>query len=102
MEIKHIPLDGKDITKDDIKRIIKEKDVKIIRLQFVDMNGHIKNLAIPSQHIDKALNNEMMLDGSSIKGFRSIETSRKKNRFNFGPTWSKVAGGRKSGARGKG
>ena len=75
MEIKHIPLNGKDITKEDIKALIKEHDVKIIRLQFVDMNGHIKNLAIPSQHIDKALNNEMMLDGSSIKGFRSIETS---------------------------
>ena len=61
MEIKHIPLDGKDITKDDIKTIIKEKDVKIIRLQFVDLNGHIKNLAIPSQHIEKALNNEKRL-----------------------------------------
>ena len=75
MEIKHIPLNGKDISKDDIRLMIKEHDVKIIRLQFVDMNGHVKNLAIPSQHIDKALNNEMMLDGSSIKGFRSIETS---------------------------
>ena len=75
MEIKHVPLNGKDISKDDIKLMIKENNVKIIRLQFVDMNGHVKNLAIPSHHIDKALNNEMMLDGSSIKGFRSIETS---------------------------
>ena len=67
MEIKHIPLNGKDISKDDIRLMIKENNIKIIRLQFVDMNGHVKNLAIPSQHIDKALNNEMMLDGSSIK-----------------------------------
>ena len=44
-------------------------------MQFVDINGQVKNLTIPSEHIDKALDNEIMLDGSSIKGFRDIETS---------------------------
>jgi len=68
-------LDGQKYTDEDIKRLIKENDVKFIRLQFVDLNGQVKNLTIPSDHIDKALENEMMLDGSSIKGFRSIETS---------------------------
>ena len=38
---------------------------------FVDINGQVKNMTIPSQHIEKALNNEIMLDGSSIKGFSS-------------------------------
>ena len=74
-EFKHVPLDGKDITEEQIKKIIKEKNVKFIELQFVDINGQVKSLTIPSDHIDKALENEMMLDGSSIKGFRSIETS---------------------------
>ena len=74
-EIQHTLKDNKSYTNDDIKRMIKDNDVKFVRLQFVDMNGQIKNLAIPSEHIDKALENEMMLDGSSIKGFRSIETS---------------------------
>ncbi len=74
-EFKHVPLDGKNITESDIKKIIKEKNVKFIELQFVDINGQVKSLTIPSEHIDKALENEMMLDGSSIKGFRSIETS---------------------------
>ncbi|MBR1907461.1 type I glutamate--ammonia ligase [bacterium] len=74
-EFKHVPLDGKDITEEDIKRVIKEKNVKFIELQFVDINGQVKSLTIPSEHICKALENEMMLDGSSIKGFRSIETS---------------------------
>ncbi len=64
-----------ELSNENIKAIIKENDVKFIRLQFVDINGHVKNMAIPSCQIDKALNNEMMLDGSSIKGFRSIETS---------------------------
>ena len=67
--------DSKNFTNEDIKKLIKENNVKFIRLQFVDLNGQVKNLAIPSEHVDKALENEMMLDGSSIKGFRSIETS---------------------------
>lgn len=68
-------LDKKKYTNEDIKQMIKENNVRFIKLQFVDMNGHVKNLSIPAQHIDRALNNEIMLDGSSIKGFRSIETS---------------------------
>ncbi len=60
---------------DDIKKIIKEDDIKFIKLQFVDILGFVKTMSIPSQHIEKILENEMMLDGSSIKGFRSIETS---------------------------
>ena len=68
-------LDGKNYTSDDIKAIIKEKGIRFIKLQFVDINGQVKNMSIPAQHIDKVLANEIMLDGSSIKGFRSIETS---------------------------
>ncbi|MCM1265291.1 MAG: type I glutamate--ammonia ligase [Candidatus Gastranaerophilales bacterium] len=68
-------LDKKNYTNDDIKAIIKEKGIRFIKLQFVDINGQVKNMSIPAQHIDKVLANEIMLDGSSIKGFRSIETS---------------------------
>lgn len=53
----------------------KEKNVKLIRLQFVDMHGHPKHMSIHVQQLEKALNNEILLDGSSIAGFRSIETS---------------------------
>jgi len=74
-EFTHVRLDGKKYTEEEIKKIIKEQNVKFIKLQFVDINGQVKNMSIPSEHIDKALNNEIMLDGSSIKGFRSIETS---------------------------
>ncbi len=96
-EFKHIPLSGKNYSAEDIKALIKEHDVRFIRLQFVDINGQVKNMAIPSEHIDKALNNEMMLDGSSIKGFRSIETSDMyfypdKNTFTILPWRSKGEG----------
>ena len=74
-EFKYTRLDGRQFTRDDIKGFINEYKIKFIKLQFVDINGQVKNMSIPSEHIDKALDNEIMLDGSSIKGFRSIETS---------------------------
>lgn len=73
--ISYIPKQSKELTNDEIKKLIKENHVNFIRMQFVDINGQVKNMAIPSVQIDKILNNELMLDGSSIKGFRSIETS---------------------------
>ncbi len=74
-EFTHKRGDGKTFTKEDVKRLIDEYNIKFIKLQFVDINGQIKNMTLPSGQIDKVLNNEIMLDGSSIKGFRSIETS---------------------------
>jgi glutamine synthetase len=71
----YIPKHGVELSDKEIKDIINEQEVKFIRLQFVDINGQVKNMAIPSDQIDRILNNEIMLDGSSIKGFRSIETS---------------------------
>ena len=68
-------MDGKNYSSEDIKRIIKERNIRFIKLQFVDINGQVKNISIPATHIDKVLANEIMLDGSSIKGFRNIETS---------------------------
>jgi len=74
-EFSYQRLDGKNYTSNDIKKIIEEKNIRFIKLQFVDINGQVKNVSIPASHIDKVLANEIMLDGSSIKGFRSIETS---------------------------
>ena len=62
-------------TKDEIRKIVSENNVEFIKLEFCDINGVMKNLSIPAEQLDKAMNNEIMLDGSSIKGFRSIETS---------------------------
>ncbi|MCQ2738826.1 MAG: type I glutamate--ammonia ligase [bacterium] len=75
MEFKHTLPNGLNYTDEDIKNLINEYNVQFVKLQFVDINGQVKNLAIPSEHIDRILNNDIMLDGSSIKGFRNIETS---------------------------
>lgn len=60
---------------EDILEIAKNQDIKLIRLQFVDIHGRPKNMSIHVSQLERALNNEIMLDGSSIAGFRSIETS---------------------------
>ncbi|MBS4189333.1 type I glutamate--ammonia ligase [Bacillus sp. FJAT-49705] len=62
-------------TKEDIKRISQEENVKFIRLQFTDILGTIKNVEIPISQLEKALDNKMMFDGSSIEGFVRIEES---------------------------
>ena len=61
MEFKHTQLNGSNYTDADIKRLIAEYNVQFIKLQFVDINGQIKNLAIPAEHIDRILNNDIML-----------------------------------------
>ncbi len=68
-------LSKEKLTAEDVKKIIAEKQVDFIRLQFVDITGRMKNVAITAEEIDKALNGEMMFDGSSIEGFVRIEES---------------------------
>jgi glutamine synthetase len=62
-------------TREDIKRLAAEQNVKFIRLQFTDILGTIKNVEIPVSQLEKALDNKMMFDGSSIEGFVRIEES---------------------------
>ena len=62
-------------TKDEILKIAKEKGVRFIRLQFTDILGSLKNVAISTSQLEKALNNQCMFDGSSIEGFVRIEES---------------------------
>ena len=62
-------------TKEDILRIAKEENVNFIRLQFTDILGTVKNVEIPYSQLEKALDNKMMFDGSSIEGFVRIEES---------------------------
>jgi len=62
-------------SKEDILRLVKELDVKFIRLQFTDILGTLKNVAITSEQLEKALDNKCMFDGSSIEGFVRIEES---------------------------
>ncbi len=62
-------------TKDDIRMLIGENDVKFIRLQFTDMFGALKNIAVTVSQLEKALDGRCMFDGSAIDGFVRIEES---------------------------
>ena len=62
-------------TKQDIIRMVEDEDVEFIRLQFTDMFGTLKNVAVTSSQLEKALNYECMFDGSSIEGDVRIEES---------------------------
>ncbi len=65
----------KNYTKEDILRLAEEEDVEFIRLQFTDLFGNMKNIAVTSSQLEKALDNKCMFDGSSIEGFVGIEES---------------------------
>ncbi len=62
-------------TKQQILEICKEQDVEFIRLQFIDVLGIPKNVAITISQLPKVLEDGMMFDGSSIEGFARIEES---------------------------
>ncbi len=62
-------------TKEDIIRIVREENIDFIRLQFTDIFGQLKNVAITASQIEKAVNNQMMFDGSSVEGFTRIDES---------------------------
>lgn len=65
----------KNYTKEDIMRLVEDEDVEFIRLQFTDLYGNLKNIAITASQLDRALNNKCMFDGSAIDGFAKIEES---------------------------
>ncbi len=62
-------------TKEQIIQICDEQDVEFIRLQFIDVLGIPKNVAVTRSQLEKVLEDGMMFDGSSIEGFARIEES---------------------------
>lgn len=65
----------KNHTKQEIMEIAKEENVRFLRLMFTDIDGVIKNVEVPISQLEKALDNKMMFDGSSIDGFVAVEES---------------------------
>jgi glutamine synthetase len=63
------------MNKESIMRMAKEENVKFIRLQFTDILGVMKSISITADQLEKALDGELMFDGSSIEGFVRIEES---------------------------
>ena len=63
------------MSKRDVLKKAEELNVKFVRLQFVDILGIIKNVAITIDQLEAALEGKIMFDGSSIEGFTRIHES---------------------------
>ena len=66
---------SKGASKADILDICDRLDVRFLRLQFTDILGVVKNVEVPRSQFEKALDAQIMFDGSSIEGFVRIEES---------------------------
>ena len=63
------------MTPDEILKLADDENVRFLRLQFTDLTGVLKNVEVPRSQFEKALENQIMFDGSSIDGFTRIEES---------------------------
>mgnify|MGYP000859066176 CR=1 FL=1 len=63
------------MTKDDVIRAVEENDIKFIRLWFTDVLGFLKSLAMTRRELERALEEGMGFDGSSIEGFARVQES---------------------------
>ncbi|MDO4804654.1 MAG: type I glutamate--ammonia ligase [Lachnospiraceae bacterium] len=59
----------------DIVNMVRDEDVAFIRLQFTDIFGTLKNVAITPSQLLRALSGKVMFDGSAIEGFVRIDES---------------------------
>ncbi|HLO04677.1 MAG TPA: type I glutamate--ammonia ligase, partial [Symbiobacteriaceae bacterium] len=66
---------GRPTNRQEVMELVQELDVRFIRLQFTDILGVTKNVDIPVEQLDKALDGQILFDGSAIEGFVRIEES---------------------------
>jgi len=60
---------GKTATKRDVLKLAKERDVRFVRLSFVDILGISKNVTVPISELERAIEGKVTFDGGSIDGF---------------------------------
>jgi glutamine synthetase len=62
-------------TTDDVKKIVKDKDISFIQFWFTDVLGVLKTFAVTPSELEEGLTEGMGFDGSSIEGFARIHES---------------------------
>ena len=72
---KALVTDTAGASRSDILELTEKLHVSFMRLQFTDILGVNKNVEIPASQFEKALDGDIMFDGSSIEGFVRIEES---------------------------
>ena len=66
---------SREEAKEYVLKMSKEHEVKFIRLWFTDILGILKSFAITVEELERALEEGMGFDGSSIQGFARIDES---------------------------
>jgi len=62
-------------TKNDVLKLVKEKNISFIQFWFTDVLGILKSFAVTPSELEEGLEEGMGFDGSSIEGFARIEES---------------------------
>ena len=62
-------------SREDLLRLLRERNIRFLRLQFIDIMGVLKNVEVPASQFEKALDGDILFDGSSIQGFVRVEES---------------------------
>src|SRR3712207_7316529 len=62
-------------TADDVMSLVKDQEIRFVRLWFTDILGQLKSFSINAQELEDAFEGGMGFDGSSITGFNAIEES---------------------------
>jgi len=63
------------LSREELVRVLDEENVRFLRLQFIDVQGTLKNVEVPRSQFGKALDGDITFDGSSIEGFVRVEES---------------------------
>lgn len=58
----------KQYSREDIIRMAQEEDVEFIRLQFTDVQGKLKNVAVTYSQLEKIMNNQCSFESASVEG----------------------------------
>jgi glutamine synthetase len=69
------PLVRAGLSRDEVLAQLREHGVRFLRLQFIDVLGSLKNVEVPQSQFEKALDGDILFDGSSIEGFVRVEES---------------------------
>lgn len=63
------------MTREEILALVREEDIQIVRLWFTDILGFVKGFNLAVTELERALDEGVVFDGSSVEGFVRIEES---------------------------
>lgn len=63
----------RELSKDEVRKMVKDENIRFLRVMFTDMLGTIKSVDLPVSQLDKLMDNKIMFDGSSIAALSGLK-----------------------------